>query len=156
MIFNSANCMKLCMPSVISIILLKHCCAVVQAVSTPQPQAGPSIEDAAQLLSSVAQPLFLTLHSQHSDSLHSSQDQQVDSQDQQADSQQSTQHSDWLQAVDGNGITNSHDIVTSSDRYSSSTQNPHEELTHPHGPEGLTSDAQDLQIQVCLCKPCGF
>lgn len=30
--------------SVISIILLKPCCAVVQAVSMPQPHAGPSIE----------------------------------------------------------------------------------------------------------------
>ncbi|DBA98847.1 TPA: hypothetical protein ACH3X1_014607 [Trebouxia sp. C0004] len=128
-----------------------------QAVSVPQPQAGPSIEDAAQLLSSVAQPLFLTLHSQHSDSLH-------DSQDQQADSQQSPQHSDMLQAVTSNGSGNgnggsnnglNHDIVTTrtSDWYSSSsTQSPHGELTHPYGPEGLASNAQDLQLQVQVVR----
>ncbi|KAL0023521.1 hypothetical protein WJX79_006936 [Trebouxia sp. C0005] len=60
-------------------------------------QAGPSIEDAAQLLSSVAQPLFLTLHSQQSDSLHDSQDQQVDS-------QQLSQHSHVLQTVNENDL----------------------------------------------------
>ncbi len=134
----------------------------------PLPQAGPSIEDAAKLLSSVAQPLFLTLHSQHSDSLH-------DSQDQQADSQQPPQHSNVFQAVTGNGSSNgngisihghSHDIVSSrtSDGYSSSSsssnssssiQNPHGESTQPYSPEGFTSDAQDLQVQVWECKPCG-
>lgn len=125
-----------------------------------QSQAGPSIEDAAQLLSSVAQPLFLSLHSQHSDSQH-------DSQDQQADSQQQPQHSNVLQPVtgngNGNGVSNNghnYDIVStrSSGGYSSSgsSQNPHGKLTHPYGPEGFTSDVQDLQIQVWVCKPCGF
>lgn len=161
--FKTANCMRgLCMPSVISIILLKHCCAVTQAVSMPQPQAGPSIEDAAQLLSSVAQPLFLSLHSQRSDSLHDSQDQQVDF-------QQPPQHNNVLQPVTGNGssigngISNSghsHDIVSTrnSGGFSSSgsSQNPHGELTYPYSPEGFTSDAQDLQTQVWVCKPSGF
>ena len=124
------------------------CCLVVQAVSEPQTQAGPSIEDAAQLLSSVAQPLFLTLHSQHADSLHDSQDQEADSQ----------QPSDVLQAVsgNGNGVSNnwhSHDslISRSSGGYSSSSsssQNPDGELTYPYSPEDLTSNMQDLQIQV--------
>ncbi|DBB15379.1 TPA: hypothetical protein ACH3X3_003613 [Trebouxia sp. C0006] len=127
-----------------------------QAVSVLQSQAGPSIEDAAQLLSSVAQPLFLTLHSQHSDSQH-------DSQDQQADSQQQPQHSNVLQPVtgngNGNGVSNnghSYDIVStrSSGGYSSSgsSQNPHGKLTHPYSPEGFTSDVQDLQIQVQVVR----
>ena len=124
-----------------------------------QLQAGPSIEDAAQLLSSVAQPLFLTLHSQQPDSLHDSQDQQVNS-------QQLSQHSHVLQTVNeignGNGISNnghSHDSINSRSNggySSSSTQNPDGELTHPYSPEGLAYDVQDLQIQVTLCKPCGL
>ncbi|DBA71802.1 TPA: hypothetical protein ACH3X2_010996 [Trebouxia sp. C0005] len=118
-------------------------------------QAGPSIEDAAQLLSSVAQPLFLTLHSQQSDSLHDSQDQQVDS-------QQLSQHSHVLQTVNengnGNGISNkghSHDSINSRSNggySSSSTQNPDGELTHPYSPEGLAYDVQDLQIQVQVVR----
>ena len=129
------------------------CCVVVQAVSQPQLQAGPSIEDAAQLLSSVAQPLFLTLHSQHPDSLH-------DSQDQEAESQQPPQHSNVLQAVsgNGNGVSNnwhSHDSLFSrssggysSSSSSSSSQNSDGELTYPYSHEDLTSNVQDLQIQV--------
>lgn len=126
---------------------LRHACVILQAVGLSHLPAGPSIEEAAKLLQTVAHPLLLSLTSCGSHDSH-------DAHSHQAETgpvlQQST---DSLLGVNGSSSSTdgSDYLVESSSKGSDSVSDAQqnvENLTNMSGSKLFLTEGSQLQIQV--------
>lgn len=139
----------MCLLLAVSSILLRHACVTLQAVGLSQEPTGPSIEEAAQLLQTVAHPLLLSLTSCASHDSHDAHSHQTETE---PVLQQST---DNLLGVIGSSSSSSTDgsdcLVESSSKGSDSVsgaQRNVENLTHTNGSKVSLTEGSQLQIQV--------
>ena len=141
----------MCLLLAVSSILLRHAHVTLQAVGlsqASQPPAGPSIEEAAKLLQTVAHPLLLSLTSCGSHDSHDAHGRQAETG---PVSQQST---DNLLGVNGSSSSTdgSDYLVESSSKGSdgvSDAQQNVENVTCTIGSKLSLTEGSQLQIQVC-------
>ena len=118
--------------------------AVGQSQGSPAP-AGPSIEDAAQLLQTVAHPVLLSLTNCESHGSH-------DVHSQQAETEQLSQHSDSLLSASSSSSSTdgSNRLVDSKgDNNTGHAQVDVGSLTDTDGIQLSLTKGSQLQIQVC-------